>query len=179
MAACSQFEELISPFLDGELNRKESRRMAQHLSSCPECRAELERLEELGSAIYLTRSEFSFIPPGFKDSVMEKIRGELQVTPPPFHPLAFIRSFTTLILRPAYLATALAGLLIIGGLGAYLWWSSPHRPEPSRFAQQTHRPEVFSSDSLDIYLYQHRSQTRENALFPIQSANYNPHLISQ
>lgn len=44
---CKQSKEWLSPFLDGMLTVEESRELAAHLDSCPECRQELEELRTL------------------------------------------------------------------------------------------------------------------------------------
>jgi predicted anti-sigma-YlaC factor YlaD len=42
---CRTIEGLLSPYLDGELTGDQTRRCAQHLAECADCRRELERLE--------------------------------------------------------------------------------------------------------------------------------------
>lgn len=43
--------ELISPYLDGELQRAELSRLHQHLATCGKCSAELERIQQVRSAV--------------------------------------------------------------------------------------------------------------------------------
>ncbi len=41
---CRKIEGLLSPYIDGELTEDQSRRCAEHLAECADCRRELERL---------------------------------------------------------------------------------------------------------------------------------------
>lgn len=43
--------ELISPYLDGELQGAELSRLHQHLAACGKCSAELERIQQVRSAV--------------------------------------------------------------------------------------------------------------------------------
>lgn len=43
--------ELISPYLDGELQGVELSRLHQHLATCGKCSAELERIQQVRSAV--------------------------------------------------------------------------------------------------------------------------------
>lgn len=43
--------ELISPYLDGELHGSELARLHQHLAACGQCSAELERIQQVRSAV--------------------------------------------------------------------------------------------------------------------------------
>lgn len=43
--------ELISPYLDGELHGVELSRLHQHLAACGKCSAELERIQQVRSAV--------------------------------------------------------------------------------------------------------------------------------
>ncbi|MBN1273722.1 MAG: zf-HC2 domain-containing protein [Candidatus Aminicenantes bacterium] len=53
-----KIKELISSYLDGELDREQEKIVISHLKSCPECRRELEemkKLEEIMSRIELKK----------------------------------------------------------------------------------------------------------------------------
>jgi len=43
--------ELISPYLDGELHGAELSRLHEHLAACGKCSAELERIQQVRSAV--------------------------------------------------------------------------------------------------------------------------------
>jgi predicted anti-sigma-YlaC factor YlaD len=44
---CDKAEELLNALVDGELDALDEQRLQKHLESCPRCRAELRRLEQL------------------------------------------------------------------------------------------------------------------------------------
>lgn len=48
---CREIEELLSAYIDGELNGAEALAVTEHLSICPECRLELLRLQETVNVI--------------------------------------------------------------------------------------------------------------------------------
>jgi anti-sigma factor RsiW len=48
---CSEVQENLSAWLDGEVPEGLHRRLADHLAGCPACRAELEVLERLDAAL--------------------------------------------------------------------------------------------------------------------------------
>lgn len=45
-AACQAISELLSPYLDGELNEPDPQRVAHHLQICPRCQQEFDELQE-------------------------------------------------------------------------------------------------------------------------------------
>lgn len=47
---CHRVQKLLSLYLDGELNPKQSKRIAGHLSQCKECASELEQLLSIKEA---------------------------------------------------------------------------------------------------------------------------------
>ena len=51
MSACSEFEELLSAKLDGELTAEEAGRLEAHLAGCEVCRREYARLERVWEAL--------------------------------------------------------------------------------------------------------------------------------
>jgi predicted anti-sigma-YlaC factor YlaD len=51
MKTCSQFEILISGYLDGELNTAQETALLEHLKTCAECRRELERGKMVNKAL--------------------------------------------------------------------------------------------------------------------------------
>lgn len=47
----SHVSELISAFLDGELNQGELRRLSEHLAGCGRCKDELDEMREVRAAV--------------------------------------------------------------------------------------------------------------------------------
>lgn len=65
-------KDLISAYLDEELNGMEVQHVEHHLSRCPECRKELAELKELREEMTFAYSSIE-APDGFVDSVMAEI----------------------------------------------------------------------------------------------------------
>lgn len=80
MKNCEDMLDLISLRLDGELTREEELELAEHLASCPECRALADDLADIHAAM----PGMSVEPPAFiMEHVMERIR-EAAPAPTPF-----------------------------------------------------------------------------------------------
>ncbi len=75
MSGCESYETLISALLDGALEESERRELEDHLASCPACRAYLEDLKAIQTAIGGLDVP---APAGFTGKVMDKIRAESQ-----------------------------------------------------------------------------------------------------
>ncbi len=52
---CREVKATISPYLDGELDNRQSRLLEDHIASCPNCRARLGLLEELPTVLHTDR----------------------------------------------------------------------------------------------------------------------------
>jgi hypothetical protein len=122
----------LSPYLHGELSADEARRVAEHLKGCPACRAEYEEIKfgaQLASQLTL-------------DQAPESLWGELE-TALNRGDASRLRNSAAAPLRlffgvPAFkFATALATLLLIGGVG--LWLS-----------RQKSQPEVDNRPSWEV-----------------------------
>ena len=73
MKTCEEVQELISRLLDGELNEEEQADVAEHLASCPDCRAMHEAFRSLSGAIAEGLEE----PPArLHETVMADVRRE-------------------------------------------------------------------------------------------------------
>lgn len=173
MANCNRYTRNLSSYLDGELGRKEMLKLTRHLADCPHCREELSKLEELSALISANNPEYGHIHPRFKDMLMDRIRREEVDIPRSKKVLPLIDSLIP-ALRPALLAPALAGLLLISGISVYFLFTRTVPPETGRIADRIEQtePELELAHSLDLYLYQHRSHTRGNAPIPVQLATY-------
>src|SRR5918994_4993422 len=100
-----RYEELIGPYLLGELSVEEERELERHLEDCSECRGELARSRQTHD---LLRELAAGRPrPELKDRVLARARGEIPA-----------RS------RGAWrLWVPAAALLVVAVLGAGLWWT--------------------------------------------------------
>jgi anti-sigma factor RsiW len=78
---CRKIEQLLSPFLDGELAPGEAGAVRSHLSACADCQQEYEGLLQLSVAFTHMIKALIPAPSGFKDSVLGLINEEKVVTP--------------------------------------------------------------------------------------------------
>ena len=70
-----RFEELLGPYLLGELSVEEERELERHLEGCPRCRGELERIRQTHN---LLRQLAANEPPAeLEDRVLAQARGEI------------------------------------------------------------------------------------------------------
>jgi len=70
-----RFEELLGPYLLGELAVEEERELERHLEGCPRCRGELERIRRAHALLQATADVAP--PPELKDRVLGQVRGEI------------------------------------------------------------------------------------------------------
>ncbi|MCX5859173.1 MAG: zf-HC2 domain-containing protein [Proteobacteria bacterium] len=171
MSECQQFEELIGAYSDGELTGAEACRVADHLSNCPRCRQELKAIEELRDRLTLARDEFKISLPGFAESVMKKIQGEKLPAFRSGRVLDFFRP-RRFYFRPAYIALAAAGLMIVVSFGSFLWWKTSSGNLNLARSQETRFTETELANSPELYLYQHSNQIQMNAILPVQTADF-------
>ena len=78
---CRKIEQLISPYVDGELTRAETDMVRAHLSACPDCQHEYEDLVRLSSLMKSINRDVVPAPTGFSVAVMQHIREEEKVVP--------------------------------------------------------------------------------------------------
>jgi hypothetical protein len=78
---CRKIEQLISPFLDGELTPAEALVVKSHLTACAVCHQEYEELAQLSSAMAHIGPVLMTAPAGFKDTVMLRITEEKVLVP--------------------------------------------------------------------------------------------------
>ena len=48
---CSESQQLLHPYADGELDLLHSVQMEEHLATCPQCSSQLQRLESLRESL--------------------------------------------------------------------------------------------------------------------------------
>ena len=78
---CREVRDRLSPFVDDELDPLASREVAQHVASCPNCAAELERLRALGANVR-RELEYQRAPDLLRERVMRDLRASRQDAPP-------------------------------------------------------------------------------------------------
>jgi len=74
---CGVAQELISSYIDGELNGEETRQLEVHIENCSECRQRLERMKAMVRMVGELGEEE--LPDGFLDRLQARLEAE-QVT---------------------------------------------------------------------------------------------------
>jgi len=105
---CREVADRLSPFLDDELDPVASREISQHLASCAECAAALERQRALGQSLK-RELEYHRAPDLLRARVMREVRAAERADRAPSR-LAF-QSW-------GWLSAAAAVLVVAGGA----WW---------------------------------------------------------
>lgn len=114
MRTCEEILDLISARLDGELTADKASELAEHLSSCPECKSLADDLADIHSAM----PGLNVDPPTFiMERVMERIKVEAP-TPIPFP----VRKQTQ---RRWQTWGATAAALVLVAAGAFALWGGP------------------------------------------------------
>jgi len=78
---CRKIEQLMSPYLDGELVPVEAGAVRSHLSVCAACQQEYEDLVRLSVSLKHMGEVLVPAPIGFKDTLMQHINEEKVITP--------------------------------------------------------------------------------------------------
>ena len=73
-----RFEELLGPYVLGELTDEEVRELEEHLERCSSCQADLD---EVRSAHGMLQAAAASPPPELKDWVLARVRSERRHTP--------------------------------------------------------------------------------------------------
>lgn len=104
---CEKLLEMISPYLDGELQESEREEFLAHMEQCPQCKKEVEELEQL-------LHDFSEIPEvelpeGFHEELMVKIKDSVVV------PISIQKKKNTPWRKIIAVAAVFAIVVIVGG----------------------------------------------------------------
>jgi anti-sigma factor RsiW len=109
---CKRIVALLSPYVDDALSESHKRAVEQHLRACEACRAQLERIRQLGNL--LDDLPIPCVPEGFAARVMAEAKTRLPVTkskwvllPVIWDPLRWFAEFSA----PMRLATCATVLL--------------------------------------------------------------------
>ncbi|SDM47653.1 Putative zinc-finger [Fictibacillus solisalsi] len=101
-----EIHELLSAYVDGELDSNQRQEVERHMSDCGKCREEVAHLLELKALLSSTYEELEMKNGNMEQTVMARIRSE--TTP------------ETLLSRGG-MAAAIAGAIV---LAAFLWLAS-------------------------------------------------------
>ena len=140
---CSQVQERLSAFHDGELKSQEQERISDHLESCPACRERYAEMEKLWQAL----GDFKEIlpEPGFYGQLVKKINESNETRSP-----ASFQWFFQLFSSPWATSTLLiAGILIGTFLGNILAKSDLFPFQQSQASHSQAAIEVFSLKVFD------------------------------
>jgi len=114
---CRKIEQLISPYMDGELAPVEAGEVSSHLSVCAACRQEYENLVLLSASLKQMGEVLIPAPFGFKDALMQRINEESVKEERVTYPVKTSHWFTKSWRRAAASAAAVM-LLIFGAVSA-------------------------------------------------------------
>lgn len=145
-ALCSQVEQKLSAFVDGELAELERLGIERHLESCAGCRRELELLTE---PLSFLRKEGRSVP---QPPAWESVRDTLAVARQPRAAWERWRSFDRAIVASIGVL-ALAGLLF-----TVVRVERPQRPERTADAFQKPRVQLAGLPGLERFLADHRAE---------------------
>jgi hypothetical protein len=107
---CRRMEQLISPYLDGELTPAEAAAVGAHLSVCANCKREYEAILRISIACRQMREVLRPAPAGFKDALMAHISNTDQVVTPIVYKNRFSRGWKQA-------GAAAAVLMLLGAAG--------------------------------------------------------------
>lgn len=82
-ASCEETRELLSDYVEGELDDRRRRRLARHLRMCRRCRAVWQALLATMNGLRALAAPDPPPQPAFVDSVVARIRTDAGDGPPP------------------------------------------------------------------------------------------------
>jgi anti-sigma factor RsiW len=140
---CSQVQERLSAFQDGELKPQEQERVSDHLENCPACRERYAEMEKVWQAL----GDFKEIlpEPGFYGQLVKKINESSETRSP-----AGFQWLFQFFSSPSATSTLLiAGILIGTFLGSILAKSDLFPFQQSQASHSQAAIEVFSLKVFD------------------------------
>ncbi len=126
---CEEARESLSAFLDEALTNEEQASLARHLQGCAECRRERDRLAATISLLHRVAPERA--PAGFVDRVLEAARPKPWYARPPAWPAR---------VAPLGLPLGAVAMLLVAGLGVYIFQRSPELQQAARQEAPLARP---------------------------------------
>jgi predicted anti-sigma-YlaC factor YlaD len=82
-ASCEETRELVSDYVEGELDDRPRRRVARHLRMCRRCRAVWQALVATMNGLRALGATEAPLQPAFADSVVARLRADAGDGPPP------------------------------------------------------------------------------------------------
>lgn len=152
---CEDFRELISLYIDDELDEANKNELIKHLENCPLCRKEYEELKALKEMLGKIGDEE--LPENFHNELMAKIKPAKEKT----KKKKFVWS------RYSSLAASICAVLLVGG--ALVGMDAAGMKASSADAAS---PEMFSTNSvmMDMSADQNGSAELEDIVFESESA---------
>ena len=122
---CSNFQELLSAYVDDELEEKETRRLLLHLENCEHCKSELSALTLQKQTIALLLTNCNDAPQPRRDFAQSVVALLGKENPPSVARSMWIYVSHTMedlvyALKRPVAALSLAVLLAIGAVGGFL-----------------------------------------------------------
>jgi len=74
---CKHFDEYISLYLDGVIDKENKKEFEEHLNQCPQCKKKLEETQEVISLIKSLDEES--LPQGFRDNLIKKLESSRKI----------------------------------------------------------------------------------------------------
>lgn len=121
---CQQADELITGFVDGELDNRERRTIQSHLSACPQCQEHYDREQQL-KFLLLRRGLTVTAPTAFHENIKHKLG---RPSAPPDRP-SILRHVMERLMPRVAVASAFAAALIIA---VYVF----NKPAPAHLVPQ-------------------------------------------
>lgn len=113
---CRETGQLISPYLDGVLDSKETLQVQLHLDSCQHCREDYRDQAQLSDLLRSMGKDIKPAPPGFRDAVMQAVQHEAsKAVRPRLRP-----GWSNLSWKKAWPAVAAAVFLVFASLNGLL-----------------------------------------------------------
>lgn len=124
---CSEAQELLSLYIDKELDRATSDTLLDHLETCEECSQELENI--IACTELLHRIPMEELPEQYHDELMSKLKEsatEAKVTP--FRKIGKSENWK----KYAAIAAAFLLLVIVGDIGGTIIWNQNQMNQSAR-----------------------------------------------
>ncbi len=140
MMTCHDCQELLTDYQRGELTADNDAALFEHISTCPQCRAELDGQTELTATLRAAFSQELDMPASVMASVRQSVHSERRA--------AFgnaLRSW----LRPVVLAPAAAGIVLVAGVATYVHNGSTPPRVSAEYLVRQHVVHTLNSQSSD------------------------------
>jgi len=127
---CSKAGKYFSPYIDGELGKRESSLLESHLAQCERCSGELDELKRLQGQFM--QAERFYAPPALRARVMDRVNEQ------PAQAFSLFPFFARFVEAGVFLLVIIAGIMSGGKL-------------MNAFAPHNKGVQVISSLSLETF----------------------------